>query len=177
MAETSPVPEKRKPQLHDSPALESYAKWRPRLRRGASWAFPIAAVGKAVNLPYVGPLTAAAATIGVADATLEEKLRAYKDHKARQLVQRGFEEKHMGTKTAAAEDTSLFPDAAVAAAELEAGLALTGLKRMQGELGSRARAQLGDCFPTASSREGSYGRGLRLTSGHGSIAQLLARVR
>jgi hypothetical protein len=166
----------KKPELHDSPALESYAKWRPRLRRGASWAFPVAAVGKAVGgeARTIVPLTIAAGMAGAADATLEEKLRQYKDHKARALVQRGFEEKHMSSKKASVEDASLFPDAAVTAAEREASITLTGLTRKRDELSARANSQLSDYFPSAAKQSGSYGRGLRVTTGHGSIAQLLA---
>jgi hypothetical protein len=169
----------KKPELHDSPALETYAKYRPRLRRGATWAFPVAAVGKAVggDARHIIPLTIAAGLSGVADATLEEKLRAHKDRKARALVQRGFEETHMSTKNASVEDASLFPDAAVTAAEREASINLTGLTRKRDGLAAMANSQLTDFFPSAAKQSGSYGRGLRVTTGHGSIAQLLASTK
>lgn len=164
----------KKPALSDSPALETYAKWRPRLRRAASWAFPVAAVSKAVNAQHIVPLTAVAGLAGAADATLEERLRQYKDHKARGLVQRGFEEKHM-KKSASTED--LFTDSAIAAAELEAGITLTGLIRKRDEFTTRAANQLSDYFPAATGQQGSYGRGLRMSTGQGSIGQLLGSLK
>jgi hypothetical protein len=167
----------KKVDLKDSPALAAYAKWRPRLRRAASWAFPAAAVGKAVGVatnPIIG-LTIGAGLAGAADATLEEKLRQLKDHKARTLVQRGFEETHMGKK--AGIDVDPFTTSAITAAELETNLALTGLTRKRDEFASRASSQLSDYFPAAGGQVSGYGRGLRLSTGQGSIAQMLAGLR
>ena len=124
--------------------------------------------------PIIG-LTIAAGLAGAADATLEEKLRQVKDHKARSLVQRGFEETHMGKK--AGIDVDPFTTSAIAAAELETNITLAGLTRKRDEFAGRASSQLSDYFPAASGQPSGYGRGLRLSTGQGSIAQMLAGLR
>ncbi len=171
-------------ELHESPALDSYAKWRPRLKRGATWAGTAAFLSKTVGgdakgMAHIAIPTIAAGLAGMGDATLEEKLRANaRNKKAAEIINRGFEERHMSsTKKASAEDASLFPDAAVEAAEREANIVVTGLSRQRDAQAQRASAQLRDYFPDAGRQQGSYGRGLRLTTGNGSIAQLLAGTR
>jgi len=173
-----------KPELHDSPALDQYATWRPRLARAAKWAIPTGALAKVLGgsregAAHIAIPTLLAAAAGAADKTIEEKLRAraHNNQKAQAIIDRGFEEKVNPMPKLAAADTSLFPDAAVSAAEREASLLYTGLTRHKGVLADRASTQLRSLFPEAGGKESSYGRGVRVTTGHGSISQLLASVR
>lgn len=180
------MPEPRhKVELHDSPALDQYATWRPRLARAAKWAIPTGALAKVLGGDRKGALHIAVPTIlagiaGASDKTIEEKLRAraHNNQKAQAIIDRGFEERvNPMPKIAAATDTSLFPEAAVTAAEREASIVLTGLTRHKGVLAERADSQLRALFPEAGGKDSSLGRGVRISTGRGSIATMLSSIR
>jgi len=155
-----------------SPALDFYAKWRPRLKRAAQWALPVGAIGKAVggDTRHVLPMTIAAGVAGAADATLEEKLRQNRHPEAKKIVQHAFTD-----KKAAAEDPRIASPEVVARVEEGVNGVLGTLFAHKDEVGARARAQLGDLFPSAD-KESSYGRALRLKPGGGALSAMLGSI-
>lgn len=181
------------------PALESYAKWRPRLKRALTWAGTAGALGKVIGgeslknreIPILGGLAGGAALAGLGDARLEERVRA--DPKLKHVADRAFDEhayKSRDTmkdlvhadaisKKADAEsevhvaDPLPFSQSNTARAEERFNGVLGQLFARKDEVGHLARKQLGDLFPDANNGA-SYGRQCRLKSGGGTIEALFA---
>lgn len=155
-----------------SPALDLYAKWRPRLKRSAQWAIPVGAIGKAVGgeTRHVLPMTIAAGIAGAADATLEERLRQNRHPEAKKIVQRAFTD-----KKAAAQDPSLVSPEVASRADAGSNGVLGLLFAHKDEVGRNARAQFQSLLPDGA-RPDSYGRVARLQPGSGAVSALLESV-
>lgn len=159
-----------------SPALDTYAKWRPRLRRGLGWAATGAFLGKTVGgdmkgIAHIATPTILAGLAGASDATLEEKLReqAHMKH----IVERGYEETHM-KKKGSMDDNDLLTSSSIDAQHKERTLdQLFSRKALLEDLSSK---QLKSLF--SGSDECCLGRGVRLASGQvGAVEHLFSMAR
>lgn len=180
-AEAPPRPAARKLDLavdEPSKALENYAEWRPRLRRGATWAGTAAFLSKTMggNHPgwaHIAVPTIAAGLAGAGDAALESKIR--ENQRMRRVVERGFEEAHMTKKSS--DDTSLFTSSVVDG-QRAGNSVLAQLFSQKARLGTLASKQLAPLYPEGARAEGSLGRGARLSSGQvGAVERLFSAAR
>lgn len=155
-----------------SPALDFYAKWRPRLQRGATWAGTAAFLSKTMGgeARHIIPATIAAGAAGAADATLEERLRRNHHPEAKKIVQHVFNEK----KADGAVDPRPMTPEVVERAEEDTNGLLGVLFAHKDEAGARAHKQLGSLFDGA--KDESYGRVARLHPGSGSLSALFRNI-
>lgn len=154
-----------------SPALDQYATWRPRLKRGVTWAGTTAFLAKTMGgdknpVARIAVPTVLAGLAGTADATLEEKIR--RNANLREVHMRGF------SKDAAAQDPRVVSPEVVQRVEEGTNSVLGRLFAHKDEVGRRARTQLGALFPKGAGPE-SYGRVARLQPG-GALSAMLGSI-
>lgn len=161
------------PKIEQStPALDTYAAWRPRLARGVTWAGLTAALSKTLGgdargVKHIVIPTALAGIAGVADAALEEAVRNGQiEH-----VQKAFDKKG---GIPVPEDDSLFTSGVLDRAD-------EGRDLMRALFASKeanriaAQKQLSGSFPRAASRPDSWGSAIRFGAGDG-VRPLLRTV-
>lgn len=157
-----------------SPALDQYAQWRPRIARGVTWAGTSAFLAKTMGGDKYGPkvivpLTVGAGLAGLADATLEDKVRENKHLKS--IAERAFDKK------AAVEDPRPFSPETMDLAERGDRDVLKLLFARKDETANRARKQLQDAYPQGGASQENLGRAMRLTPGGGSVRSLFRDYR